>query len=438
MTDGVVAKWYVKEGDEVAPGDVLADIETDKATMEMESVDAGRIGSILVPAGAASVAVHTPIAILLEEGEAGLEATTTGPQEVRPAQHTGNTTDTTKANSVPETPSRNASSSQKASGARSQPSRAYEKHSSALGRETVRTLQTGERIFASPLARRLALDKGIDLHQIQGSGPYGRIVRRDVETAQPVKPFPVVADGMDPRALYSSDSYDEVPLDNMRRIIARRLTQSMQQAPHYYLRVDCRIDLLLQVRKRLNERQVSNNLGIRLSVNDFLLRAAALTLMEIPEVNSSWAEECLLRHHHADISIAVALDGGGLVTPILRNVEGKGLAKIAAESRILIDRARERKLDPADYEGGSFTISNLGMFGIDAFTAVINPPQSAILAVGMARKKPMVSEDSSKIAVADVMSLTLSCDHRVIDGALGARFLKGLQQRIEDPFSMLL
>ena len=422
MTEGVVAKWHIKEGDEVAPGDVIADIETDKATMEMETVDAGRIGRILVPAGGDSVPVHTPIAILLEEGEDSASDT--------PAEAA-----TAPASAIP-SPSPPAQETP----APAAPSAA----SAAAGSAP----QTGERIKASPLAKRLAREKGIDLAAIAGSGPHGRIIQRDVEAAPSAAvaaaiPSPAVKQPQeDPRRLYAPDSYEEIPLDAMRRAIARRLTQSMQEAPHYYIRADARIDLLSQARKRLNERRERQARRdepppLRLSINDFLLRAAALALMEFPDVNSSWAEECLLRHRHADIAIAVALPGGGLVTPIVREVESKGLGRIAAESRVLIARARERKLEPSEYQGGSFTISNLGAFGIREFTAVINPPQSAILAVGSARKAALVEADGG-IRAGEILSLTLSCDHRVIDGALGARFLAALRDRLEEPASMLV
>ena len=437
MTEGVVAKWHVKEGDVVAPGDVLADIETDKATMEMEAVDAGRIGRILVPAGAVSVPVHTPIAVLLEEGEEGKE------KEAEEGKEEDNGAAGAKDAPLAEKPAAAENSEGRKSG--SAPAAAPGISASASPaspsppRSQSQPQPTGNRLFASPLARRLAQEKGIELSRLQGSGPHGRIIKRDVEE---VRTVPVLASAaapaaIDPRDFYAPESYEEIPLDGMRRAIARRLSQSMQEAPHYYLRADCRIDLLSQARKRLNERRQGNGCDVRLSINDFLLRAVALTLMEFPEFNSSWAGECLLRHRHADIALAVALPDGGLVTPVVRQVEGKGLGVIAAESRALITRARERKLEPQEYQGGSFTISNLGMFGVREFTAVINPPQSAILAVGAGCKTPVVGEGGA-LGVAEIMSLTLSCDHRVIDGALGARFLGALQERIEDPVTLLL
>ncbi|MCY4032039.1 MAG: pyruvate dehydrogenase complex dihydrolipoamide acetyltransferase [Hyphomicrobiales bacterium] len=418
MTEGTVSKWLVKEGDNVSPGDILAEIETDKATMEMEAVDSGTIGKILVAAGT-SAPVHTPIAVLLEEGES--EANVSA--EETPAE--AKTEKTEKTKKAEEKKPEQKKESKKAA-----------PKTSAAPPPTPVPPSSG-RVFATPLARRLAREKGVALNQIQGSGPHGRIIKRDVETATPAIASSASLPAVDPRSFYSPDSFEEVPLDNMRRAIAKRLTQSMQQAPHYYLTVDCRIDLLTQARKRLNERSEKNKSGARLSINDFLLRATALSLIEFPDVNSSWADAVLLRHRHADISIAVALEGGGLITPIVRAVESKGLSQISAESRDLITRARERKLEPEEYEGGTFTISNLGMFGIREFTAVINPPQSAILAVGAGRKVPVVSE-GGKTSFAEVMTLTLSCDHRVIDGALGARFLGALRERIEDPFTLLL
>ncbi|MCY4049351.1 MAG: pyruvate dehydrogenase complex dihydrolipoamide acetyltransferase [Hyphomicrobiales bacterium] len=417
MTEGTISKWHVKEGDSVSPGDILAEIETDKATMEMEAVDSGTIGKILVAVGT-SAPVHTPIAVLLEEGESETDAAA----EEAPAGAKAEGKKTAKKKTVQ----------------KEEPKKTAPKITAAPSPTPMPpSPPPSGRIFATPLARRLAKEKGIALNQIQGSGPHGRIVKRDVETATPAVARGASTPALDPRSFYPSDSFEEIPLDNMRRAIARRLTQSMQEAPHYYLTVDCRIDLLTQARKRLNERREKNKSGARLSINDFLLRATALSLIEFPDVNSSWADAVLLRHRHADISLAVALEGGGLITPIIRGVESKGLSQISTESRDLITRARERKLDPEEYEGGTFTISNLGMFGIREFTAVINPPQSAILAVGAGRRVPVVS-DSGETSVAEVMTLTLSCDHRVIDGALGARFLGSLRERIEDPFTLLL
>ncbi|MFZ2468774.1 MAG: 2-oxo acid dehydrogenase subunit E2, partial [Parvibaculum sedimenti] len=298
----------------------------------------------------------------------------------------------------------------------------------------------GARIFASPLAKRIAKEKGVDLAVLTGSGPRGRIVKADVEGAKPGAAAPraavqgaapaVAGPAIDPRAFYEAGSYEEVPLDSMRRTIARRLTQAMQEIPHFYLTIDCELDELLRVRKHLNETG-----GVKLSVNDFLIRASALALMKVPNANVSFAGTALLKHKHADIGIAVALDGG-LITPIIRHAETKGLAEIAAEAKELAERARTKKLKPQEFEGGSFSISNLGMFGIKNFTAVINPPQAAILAVGKGEERAVVR--NGKIEAATVMTVTMSCDHRAIDGALGAQFLEAFKAFVEYPPSMLL
>ena len=293
MTEGTVSKWHVKEGDSVSPGDILAEIETDKATMEMEAVDSGIIGKILVAAGT-NAPVQTPIAVLLEEGESKADVV---------------------AGEVPaEAKTEERKSAEKKNGQKKEPKKTAPKASSP----------PSGRVFATPLARRLAREKGIALNQIRGSGPHGRIIKRDVEMATPAVAPSALISAIDPRSFYPPDGFEEIPLDNMRRAIARRLTQSMQEAPHYYLTVDCRIDLLTQARKRLNERHGKNKTGVRLSINDFLLRATALSLIEFPDVNSSWADAVLLRHRHADISLAVALEDGGLITPIIRKVV-KGL-----------------------------------------------------------------------------------------------------------------
>jgi len=301
--------------------------------------------------------------------------------------------------------------------------------------------QNGSRIFASPLAKRIAKEKGVDLASVAGSGPRGRIVKADVESAKPGMAPPraavpggaaptAIGPSIDPRAFYEKDSYEEVPLDSMRRTIARRLAQAMQEIPHFYLTIDCELDELLRVRKHLNETG-----GIKLSVNDFLIRASALALMKVPNANVSFAGASLLKHRHADIGIAVALEGG-LITPIIRNAETKGLAEISAEAKELAERARNKKLKPQEFEGGSFSISNLGMFGVKNFTAVINPPQAAIIAVGKGEERAVVH--NGKIETATVMTVTMSCDHRAIDGALGAQFLEAFKAFVEYPPSMLL
>jgi len=430
MEKGNLAKWHVKEGDTVAAGDVIAEIETDKATMEVEAVDEGTVGKLLVAEGAEDVAVNVAIAVLLEEGEdagalAGFEAG-------------GAPAPSAPADSAP-APQSAAAPAPAAAPAAAPPA--------------ARTNGGGGRIFASPLARRLAIQGGLDLAAISGTGPHGRIVKRDVEKAlasgtaaaapatAPGAPQAAVAPGAgtaiapapvpDLSVYFEPGSYDAIPLDKMRKTIARRLTEAKRDIPHYYLTIDCEIDELLALRKKLNARTDQ----YKISVNDFVIRAAALALKRVPDANATWAESHILRHHHADISVAVAIEGG-LITPIIRKADTKGLAEIALEAKDLAARARDRKLAPDEYEGGSFSISNLGMFGVRNFTAVINPPQAAIMAVGGGEQRPVVRD--GELTTATMMTVTLSCDHRVIDGALGAELLAAFKGFIEEPLTMLL
>ena len=421
MEEGTLAKWSVKEGDKVGPGDVIAEIETDKATMEVEAVDEGTVGQLLVDEGTEGVPVNKVIAVLLEEGEDKSALKDFDPEAASPAP-------------------------KKAAEEKSEPKekkevKAEEKPAAkpaAKKEEAAPEKPDGKRIFASPLAKRIAEDKGIDLAALSGSGPRGRIVKKDVEEAKPGTKAPAAAGGpnltpsVDPRAFFEKGTYDEVPMDKMRKTIARRLTQSKQEIPHYYLTIDCEIDELLRVRKELNERAPE---GVKLSVNDFLIRAAALALKKVPEVNASFAGDSLLMHKHANVGIAVAIEGG-LITPIIGKADEKGLAAISNEAKDLAARARDRKLKPQEYEGGGFSISNLGMYGIKNFTAVINPPQSAILAVGAGEKRAVVKGD--ELVAATMMTCTMSCDHRVIDGALGARFLEAFKGFVEFPATMLM
>lgn len=431
MEEGTLAKWLVKKGDTVSAGDVIAEIETDKATMEVEAVDEGKIGRILVEEGTEGVAVNKPIAVLLEEGEGEDALEGYDPSQDSPVGGE----------------SKKAQPEEKSEEKKSEPKAASTKKESApdTGGKAPPAPETakGERVFASPLARRIAAQQGIDLTAISGSGPRGRIVKADLEGAPKgaaKKPAAQVSGAaasgpmpsVDPRAFYEEGSYEEVPLDGMRKTIARRLTQSMQEIPHFYLTIDCELDELLVARKKLNEQAGE---GVKLSVNDFLIRAAALALMKVPDANVSFAGNVLLKHKSADVGIAVALDGG-LITPIIRGAEKKGLAEISAEAKSLAARARDKKLKPAEYEGGSFSISNLGMFGIKHFTGVINPPQAAILAVGKGEERPVVR--NGKLEVANVMTVTMSCDHRAIDGALGAKFLEAFKSFVEYPARMLL
>ncbi|MFN4355522.1 pyruvate dehydrogenase complex dihydrolipoamide acetyltransferase [Parvibaculum sp.] len=411
MEEGTLAKWHVKKGDKVSAGDVIAEIETDKATMEVEAVEEGTIGEIRVAEGTEGVLVNDVIAVLLEEGEDDSALKDAG--------------DARKPEKKAE--------EKKADEPRRPEEKALAKPVPSLKAEK------GGRIFASPLARRLAEQRGIDLATVEGSGPRGRIVKGDLEGAPKSEPKKHATSGaaspassIDARAFYEKGSYEEIPLDGMRKTIARRLTQSMQEIPHFYLTVDCELDELLVARKRLNE---AAGEGVKLSVNDFLVRAAALALIRVPEANVSFAGDSILKHKSADIGIAVALDGG-LITPIIRNAEKKGLAEISEEAKSLAERARNKKLKPSEFEGGSFSISNLGMFGIKHFTAVINPPQAAILAVGKGEERPVVK--NGKLEVATVMTVTMSCDHRAIDGALGARFLEAFKSFVEYPARMLL
>ncbi len=425
MTEGNLAKWLKHEGDPVAAGDVLAEIETDKATMEVEAVDEGVLGKILVPDGSEGVAVNQPIALLLEEGEdtAALDG-----YEKKVA--------TSPAAAVPTAaPAAAVNTTSEAAAAQSAP--AVQPAPTAAG----------ARIFASPLARRMAQQAGLDLARLKGSGPNGRIVRADVETAmagasgamapatapdaRPPAPMPTPA-GPGARQLAEAlgMSYRLEPNTNMRKTIARRLSESKQTVPHFYLTVDCVIDDLLAARKRIN---ADNDLKV--SVNDFVVKAAAAALMQVPAANASWDDDGILYYDHADISVAVATPSG-LITPIVKAAESKGLAAISAEMKDLAGRAREGKLKPEEYQGGTFSVSNLGMYGVKDFAAIINPPQGCILAVGAGAQQAVVRD--SALAVATVMSCTLSVDHRVVDGAVGAEFLAAFKRFVENPVAMLL
>ena len=437
MEEGKLAKWLVKEGDEVHSGDVLAEIETDKATMEFEAVDEGRIGKILVPDGTEGVKVNQPIAVLLGEDEDASAAAASAPAK------------TEAAKSVP--PAKQEAPAGAIDSAMQSIRQALAEH------VTTEVSKPGHsRVFATPLARRLAANAGIDIGSLRGTGPRGRVVKADVEAAQAKGPAPRtterptarpvatepaaqttpsgIAPLPDARLFYKSEDYEELPHDSMRKSIAKRLLSAKTLIPHYYLTIDCRIDTLLGARARLNEMATKAN-NYKLSVNDFVVKAAAMALMRMPAVNASWTDNAILRHRHADVGVAVALDFG-LITPIVFRAEEKGLVAISAEVKSLAERARAKKLKPQEYEGGSFAISNLGMFGIKNFTAIINPPHAAILAVGAGEERAIVRD--GKIETATMMTVTMSCDHRVIDGATGARFLQHFRQFIEDPAAMLL
>ncbi len=428
MTEGNPAKWHKREGDEVSAGDVIAEIETDKATMELEAIDEGVLGKILVAEGAQGIAVNTPIALMLAEGEdaSALDAAL-------------------KEAGGAEAPTETAAPKDEAP-----PRAAEEAPRPAPHREGK------ERVFASPLARRMAKQAGLDLAAIEGSGPHGRIVKKDIEAAlaagvaqappadRPTAPPPAAPSAVRPAAPPAAPAveapgmaaYVEVPHSAMRKIIARRLVESKREAPHFYLTIDCRIDELLKVREELNGRSPEEGPGAyRISVNDFVIRAAALALKQVPAANATWTETAIRRYQTADISVAVALPDG-LITPIIRGADQKGLADISREMVELAARARAGKLTPEEYQGGTFSISNLGMFGIKDFAAVINPPQGCILAVGLGEQRPVVTDGA--LALATVMSCTLSVDHRAVDGAVGAEFMAAFKQLIEDPLTMLL
>ncbi|MEY1555186.1 pyruvate dehydrogenase complex dihydrolipoamide acetyltransferase [Yoonia sp. R2331] len=416
MEEGTLAKWLVKEGDTVSSGDVMAEIETDKATMEFEAVDEGVIGKIVVAEGTEGVKVNDVIALLLEDGESADDIE-----------------DTTAAAAAAPAP---AAAPEAAPAA---PSSAPAPAASA---------KDGNRVFASPLARRIAADKGLDLTAIKGSGPHGRIVKADVENAQPgTKPAAAPAAKADaaPAALaagpstdvviktYEGRPFEEVKLDGMRKTIAARLTEAKQSVPHFYLRRDIQLDALMKFRSQLNKQLEPR--GVKLSVNDFIIKACALALQQVPEANAVWAGDRTLKFEKSDVAVAVAIEGG-LFTPVLKDAEMKSLSALSAEMKDLAGRARDRKLAPHEYQGGSFAISNLGMFGIDNFDAIINPPHAAILAVGAGVKKPIVGTDG-ELTVGIVMSVTLSVDHRVIDGALGANLLQVIKDNLENPMTML-
>jgi pyruvate dehydrogenase E2 component (dihydrolipoamide acetyltransferase) len=421
MEEGTLAKWLVKEGDTVASGDILAEIETDKATMEFEAVDEGVIGKLLIAAGTDGVKVNTPIAVLLADGETASDIGTT-------------------AKAAPE-------AAKADTGAKAAPA-----GGSAAPVPPAPAKADGTRVFASPLARRIAAEKGLDLAQVAGSGPHGRIVKADVAgaTAAPKAAAPATAPAPAASApakaalasgpsadqvarMYEGRAYEEVALDGMRKTVAARLTEAKQTIPHFYLRREVQLDALMAFRADLN-RQLEGR-GVKLSVNDFIIKACAMALQAVPGCNAVWAGDRMLRLKPSDVAVAVAVEGG-LFTPVLKDAHLKSLSALSAEMKDLATRARNKKLAPHEYVGGAMAISNLGMFGIENFDAVINPPHGSILAVGAGIKKPVVGSDGA-LTVATVMSMTLSVDHRVIDGALGAEFLKEVVTSLENPVTML-
>lgn len=386
MTEGNLAKWLKKEGDKVSPGDVLAEIETDKATMEVESIDEGILAKIVIPGGTKGVKVNQRIAVLMEEGDSKdavdiiLAKKENVAVQAAPAA----------APAVPKT-------------------------------ETVMIPQSQEKIFASPLARRIAADKGIDLKRVSGSGPRGRIVKADLSGASYSKEIS-----------RSSSLSQLIPHSNIRKVIAKRLLESKQQVPHFYLTVDCNLDVLLSAREQINKQ---GDGAYKISVNDMIIKASAMALQRFPQANASWQEDNMVLYNNIDISVAVAIDDG-LITPIVCNADGKDLITISNEMKKLAAKAKAGQLQPEEFQGGGFTISNLGMYGVKQFNAIVNPPQACILAVGSAEDRPVVRD--GQIVSAKVMSLTLSCDHRVVDGALAAQLIASIKQMLECPVLMFI
>ena len=436
MTEGTLARWLKKEGDTVTAGDVIAEIETDKATMEVEAVDEGVLGKILVADGTAGVLVNATIAILVEQGEAV-------PAAGAPA-----------AKAAPAAAAETADSSPKPSAAG--PSMAASQAPAApAAAPLVNGHDHGERVFASPLARRIAKDAGISLQAIRGSGPNGRIVKADVEAAKaggasvqapaaaPVAtpaaaptPVPAVAPAAAPRPVVIAGKHTLVPNTNMRKVIARRLSEAKQTIPHFYVSADIEIDALMKLRAELNAKSPKDGASaFKLSVNDLVIKAAAAALRRVPAANASWTDEGIAMYDDVDISIAVATDGG-LITPIIRRADEKGVAKISNEMKDLAARARAGKLKPEEFQGGGFSISNLGMYGVKSFSAIINPPQGGILAVGAGEPRPVVRDGA--IVPATMMTVTLSCDHRVIDGAVAAEWMAAFKSIVQDPLSLML
>jgi pyruvate dehydrogenase E2 component (dihydrolipoamide acetyltransferase) len=457
MEEGKLAKWLVKEGQKVRPGDIIAEIETDKATMEVEAVDEGTIGRILIDEGTDKVKVNTPIAVLLADGEKADTATPrsppTPPKIAGAAPQKGGVAMAAGGGRGEQgIAARPSVSTGAAAGTHDEPRPPGDE---ARGKPNG---QEAGRIFASPLARRLAKESRIDLATLAGSGPHGRVIKRDIEAAlrggAPLRATPgagtqmttmpsaATVSAIQPMpddkvlALFEKGSYEVVPHDGMRRIIAQRLTQSKQTIPHFYLSVDCRLDNLLAARQRINSAAPKEGpRAFKLSVNDFVIKALALALQHVPTANATWTEAGMLRHRHSDVGVAVAIENG-LFTPVIRHAELKTLGEISNEMKDLAERARKRRLAPHEYQGGTTSISNLGMYGIKTFDAVINPPHATILAVGAGEKRAVVVDD--EVQVATIMSCTLSCDHRVVDGAVGADLLNAFRLLIEDPVRMLV
>ncbi|AZO38461.1 pyruvate dehydrogenase complex dihydrolipoamide acetyltransferase [Mesorhizobium sp. M2A.F.Ca.ET.046.03.2.1] len=446
MEEGNLSKWLVKEGDKVSPGDVIAEIETDKATMEVEAVDEGTVAKLVVPAGTEGVKVNALIAILAGEGEDAAAAAKSGGSAAPKAE--APKADAPKAEAPKEAPKPAAAAAAPAP-AKAEPAPVANGHAA------------GDRVFASPLARRIAKDAGVDVSAVTGTGPHGRVVKADVEAAissggakaAPAAKAPAGAPGATPAPapkpmsddqvlkLFAEGSYELVQHDNMRKTIARRLVEAKSTIPHFYLTLDCELDALLALRTQLNAAAPMRKTdkgevpAYKLSVNDMVIKAMAMALMAVPDANASWTENAMVKHKHADVGVAVSIPGG-LITPIIRHADEKTLSVISNEMKDLASRARSRKLKPEEYQGGTTAVSNLGMFGIKDFAAVINPPHATILAVGAGEERAVVKKGEIKIAT--VMSVTLSTDHRAVDGALGAELLGAFKRMIENPMGMLV
>jgi len=458
MEEGNLAKWLVKEGDKVKSGDVIAEIETDKATMEVEAVDEGTVAKIVVPAGTEGVKVNAVIAVLAADGEdagAAAKGGSDAPKaEAKPE----------KAEAKPEKAA--AAETSPSSPAGPSPRKDGEKEDGRNSGASLSPSGRGEgkgeghsdqaRTFASPLARRIARDAGIDVNGLKGTGPHGRVVKADVDAAvasggatKAAPSAPTAGAAAPPKAmsddavlkLFEAGSYELVPHDNMRKVIARRLVEAKSTIPHFYLTLDCEIDALLALRTQLNaaapvrKTEKGDVPGYKLSVNDLVIKAMALALRDVPDANVSWTDAAMVRHKHVDVGVAVSIPGG-LITPIVRNADTKPLSAISNEMKDLAGRARNRKLKPEEFQGGTTAVSNLGMFGIKDFAAVINPPHATILAVGAGEERAVVRKGA--IVVANVMSVTLSTDHRAVDGALGAELLAAFKRHIENPIGMLV
>jgi pyruvate dehydrogenase E2 component (dihydrolipoamide acetyltransferase) len=444
MEKGNLAKWRKKEGDKVSPGDVIAEIETDKATMDYEAVDEGVLAKIVVPEGTTDVAVNQLIAVMAAEGE-DVKAAASGAPSKAPASPTAPSPAPSPAPLA--TPSIGAATNAPARPMAPPPSGAGGTAPAIANRAPATNGHA--RVFSSPLARRLARDSGIDVARIQGTGPHGRVVARDVEAAKSggaalrapgaATPLPLQAPSDDKiRALFEPGSYDVVPHDTMRKVIARRISEAKLTIPHFYLTVSCTIDRLLAAREDVNATAPKGEDGkpaYKVSLNDFIIKAMALALMKVPDANVTWTEGGMLKHKHADVGVAVSIPGG-LITPIVRKAEHKTLIEISNEMKDYVARARARRLKPQEYEGGTTAISNLGMYGVHEFSAVINPPHATILAVGTSEQRPVV--EGGKIAIAHQMTITLSVDHRAVDGALGAEFLGAIKLYMENPVGMLV